>query len=175
MANFSAYGAYKIAQILKAIDSDPLLGNNLVIALFSGTSATSLGSGLTNGEIVSDENTKYVRKPISLEVKYNSEIINHFSNPTPAIPPAVQPVPDTVQGYAVAYNDTEILWNDPPTVDWGTVTHFALIEENAEVFTYKPHGYTDTIIMWGALESPKAVLAGDIFRFPAGGVQLNLM
>jgi hypothetical protein len=52
------------------------------------------------------------------------------------------------------------------TGDWGTVTHFAILDSAV-------HG-AGNVIMWGALTGSKVITSGDAFRFPAGQLTVTL-
>lgn len=50
------------------------------------------------------------------------------------------------------------------TADWGTVTHFAILD----------HASTGNLLAWGALTTPKAVGTGDTASFAAGDLDVTL-
>lgn len=56
------------------------------------------------------------------------------------------------------------------TDDWGVITHVAIVTDE----TNTTWGTNVDVIMWGALTATKAVGTGDIFKIPAGDLDITV-
>lgn len=175
--NFSASTAYNVGlQIINAANGD--VNRELVIALFTQPNlGYNLAKNITTSEVPVNANTKYVRKPVSLTLHNQLEMEEYFSGDDyHGMPATVQNLKgpngesaNMLSGYAFIYNNAEVIWNDPPTVDWGTVHSFALINQ------HNVDPLLSEVLMWGNLETSKLVMAGDIFRFPIDGLRVLII
>jgi hypothetical protein len=56
------------------------------------------------------------------------------------------------------------------TGDWGTVSHVAIVDHATNV----TWGTNVNVLMWGTLTATKAVGTGDIFKIPAGDLDITV-
>jgi len=77
-----------------------------------------------------------------------------------------QAVTFTVSGTnpTTATNNAQIDFPAATGSNWGTITHAAIFDAET----------TGNMLWWGALSASKVINVGDIFRFPAGDIDLTL-
>jgi hypothetical protein len=56
------------------------------------------------------------------------------------------------------------------TGDWGTISHIAIVDHVSNT----TWGTNVNVLMWGTLTATKAVGTGDIFKIPAGDLDITL-
>jgi hypothetical protein len=66
--------------------------------------------------------------------------------------------------------NSAILEWDPATADWGTITHAAIVDHA----TNTNWGTGVNVLMWDALVAPKSINTDDIFRIPAGNLEIEI-
>ena len=193
MANFSTSTAEYAANFIKSevLNYTPSTLQNapmkVALALFtSGVNVTNLAKGIINNEVLANVQTKYIRKDVT---DTWSQIFGDSDTENPLLE-GVE-LPTNKNGFATMFNETEIIWNNPPLAPWGTVTHYAIIATqmislaghvNQNIAT--PHAYVNPhpidgarneyVLMWGQFTTPKNINIGDIFRFPFAALQVDI-
>jgi hypothetical protein len=210
MANLSTFMAKYAADYIKgaALNDDFQTDASLeaypfylALALFTeGVDEKKLARGFitpnysNDFEVRANADTKYVRKLLSEKSGTITDIwsaVFDHSDISNTFPSGVE-LPTTQKGYAMMYNNAEILWNDSPNLSWNNVTHFAVLatqmvgwdsllpdgEINDNHAYANPHTFDgprdEYVLMWGKFETPKVVGIGDMFRFPIGSLQVKI-